>query len=169
MPDDPLHVAKIEARLAADPTRRLVMTRRFNAAPERVFDAWTKPELVAKWLFTGPTSEAHSADFSARVDAKWTITDRRGGVDYTAEGWFLEVDRPHRLVFTFGMPQFSADYDRIVLEFAPDGDGCLMTFVQEGVLEEYKAPQEHGWSLMFLGLGQIVETGQIVYPDHLAS
>lgn len=169
MPDDPDHAAKIDARLAADPTRRLVMQRRFNATPERVFDAWTKPELVAKWLFTGPTSDKHEIDFLAKVDAKWTIMDQRGGVDYTATGWFLEVDRPRRLVLTFGMPQFSDDFDRIILEFAPDGDGCLMTFTQEGVLEEDKAPQEHGWSLMFLGLGQLVETGKIIYPENLES
>lgn len=166
MPDDPDHVAKIDARIAEDPARKLVMTRRFNAPPERVFDAWTRPELVAKWLFTGPTSDKHEIDFPAKVDMKWTIMDRRGGVDYTAIGWFLEVDRPRRLVFTFGMPQFADEYDRIVVDFAADGDGCLMTFTQEGVRAEYKSGSEHGWNLMFLGLKQLIETGQIVYPAH---
>ncbi|MBL8548440.1 MAG: SRPBCC domain-containing protein [Hyphomonadaceae bacterium] len=162
----PDHVSRIDSRLAEDPTRKLVMTRRFDASPERVFDAWTRSDLVAKWLFTGPTSETHNVDFAPRVDAKWTIQDRRGGVDYTAQGWFLEVDRPRRLVFTFGMPQFADEYDRIIVELAPDGAGTLMTFTQEGVRATYKDGAEHGWNLMFMGLKQLIETGAIIYPAH---
>jgi uncharacterized protein YndB with AHSA1/START domain len=30
----------------------LKMTRRFDVAPERVFDAWLNPDMMRKWLFT---------------------------------------------------------------------------------------------------------------------
>jgi uncharacterized protein YndB with AHSA1/START domain len=86
--------------------RRLKMTRRFDAAPERMFDAWTDPSLAHGWLFTTPESESHGAETDLRVGGAWKIVDRRGGADYTATGQYLEIDRPRRLVFTFGMPQF---------------------------------------------------------------
>jgi uncharacterized protein YndB with AHSA1/START domain len=32
--------------MTADPTRIVLVTRRFSAAPARVFDAWLNPELA---------------------------------------------------------------------------------------------------------------------------
>lgn len=164
-PNDPDDVKSqlddIAARLAADPARRLVMQRRFNAPPERVFDAWVKPDLAGKWLFHGgPGAERATHDLPAKVDAKWTVISRRSGVDYKADGFYLEVDRPRRLVFTFGMPEFPGNtYDRITVEFADDGaGGCLMTFTEEGIGHDERGPVEEGWTLMFdLGLKPIVE------------
>lgn len=157
-------LAGIDARLIADPTRRLVMQRRFNASPERVFDAWTNPAIAGKWLFHGgPDAEWAKHDLPARVDAKWTVVSCRAGVEYKAEGWYVEVDRPHRLVFTFGMPETfpGSNFDRIIVEFASDGaGGCVMTFTQEGLAEADRAPLEHGWTLMFdYGLKAAVESG----------
>src|SRR5579871_3922168 len=91
----------------------LKIARRFEATPERLFDAWTDPQLVTRWLFTGPTSESHSAQLDVRVGGQWTITDRRDGVDYVALGEYRVVDRPQRLVFSFGMPQFSPEFAEV--------------------------------------------------------
>ena len=99
----------------------LRLTRRFDAAPERVFDAWTDPKLAAGWLFTTPTSEAHTAAIDLRVGGRWEIVDRRDGVDYRAIGEYLEVEQPRRLVFTFGMPQFADGFSKVTVEIAPDG------------------------------------------------
>jgi uncharacterized protein YndB with AHSA1/START domain len=113
--------------------RVLRITRRFEAAPERVFDAWIQPTTVRKWLFTMPSDEAYHAELDARVGGRWTISARRGGVDYTALGEYLEIDRPRRLVFTFAMPQFSPNNDRLTIEIVPDGAGCILTLTQAGV------------------------------------
>jgi uncharacterized protein YndB with AHSA1/START domain len=143
---------QIDARLAEDPSRRLVLTRRFTVGLDALFDAWTNPAIAAKWLFTGPTSESHKTQMDVRVGGKWTITDRRGGTDYTALGEYVEVRRPHRLIFTFGMPVFSEEFDRIIVDIAPHDDGCIMTMTQEGLAPEAKAPSEEGWGWMFKGL-----------------
>ncbi len=134
----------------------LRMTRRFDASPERVFDAWTDPELVGRWLFTGPTSESHNAELDVRVGGKWKITDRRDGVDYVALGEYRVIDLPRRLVFTFGMPQFSPEYAEVAVELVADGDGCLMTLTQAPTPAEAVKPLEDGWSLMFDGLALVL-------------
>jgi uncharacterized protein YndB with AHSA1/START domain len=130
-------------------TLTLVIKRRFDASPERLFDAWTDPNLAARWLFTGPTSQAHRAELDVRVGGAWVIEDRRGGVDYRALGQYLEVDRPRRLCFTFGMPRFSPAFNKVTVEIAPDGTGSLMTLTQEGLPADHIAATRQGWNAMF--------------------
>jgi len=137
----------------------LVMTRRFEASPEAVFDAWTDPEIAKRWLFAGPLSQAHETRMDLRVGGKWSVMDRRGGVDYTALGEYVEIDRPHRLVFTFGMPQFSPEFCTVTVAIQADGDGAVMTMSQDRLPPDEVKPSEGGWALMFAGLGHILADG----------
>lgn len=51
---------RLETRIEADPVLpTIVITREFNASPDRVFTAYTDPELVVQWLGPQP---AHHAD-----------------------------------------------------------------------------------------------------------
>lgn len=141
--------------------RFLRIIRRFDATPERVFDAWLNPATARKWLFTTPADETYTAELDARVGGKWTITARRGGIDYTGGGEYLEVDRPRRLVFTFAMLQFSPNSDRITIAIAPSASGCILTLTQAGIDiadELHQLPPgveggtETGWNDMFAAL-----------------
>lgn len=135
--------------MAHDRTNLLRIKRHYRASPERVFDAWLDPKLAGRWLFTTPESEAHKTEIDARVGGKWTITDRRGGTDYTAIGEYLEIDRPRSIVFTFGMPQFSDGFDKVIVEIAPDGDGSILTLTQIGLPPGSEKPLMEGWGKMF--------------------
>jgi uncharacterized protein YndB with AHSA1/START domain len=155
--------------------RYLRMTRRFEVPPEKVFDAWTDPAWTKQWLFTSPTSQ-NDTKLDLRVGGKWRIADIRDGVTYVANGEYLEVDRPNKLVFTFSMPQFSPNSDTITVELVADGAGCVMTFTQSGIdiaKEIAATPEgemggsEHGWTLMFLGLKDLVETGKVNWPPEM--
>src|SRR5665213_1385009 len=137
----------------------LRITRRFDAAPERVFDAWIDPGRAGRWLFTTPASERHSTELDVRVGGKWSITDRRDGVDYTALGDYVEIDRPRRLVFSFAMPQFSPLSCTVTVEIVPDGDGCLMTLTQDGLPAASLKPTEEGWAAMFDALADQLKAG----------
>ncbi|MBM7587415.1 uncharacterized protein YndB with AHSA1/START domain [Bacillus pakistanensis] len=158
-------------------TTILNMTRNFDVAPERVFDAWLNPEMMRKWLFTleGTNKVAQN---NPQVGGTWEIIDHRDGKDYRAIGEYLEIDPPTKLVFTFEMPQFSETVDTITVELKELQQGCEMTFTQniivpheenwtqsdiEKALGEYHEGSEHGWNLMFMGLKELVETGKISY------
>jgi uncharacterized protein YndB with AHSA1/START domain len=133
--------------------RKLQMTRRFDASPERLFEAWTDPRIAAAWLFTSLTSEAHHTQLDVRVGGKWEITDRRDGVDYRAIGEYLEVAPPTRLVFSFGMPQFAEGFDTVTVEIAADGEGALMTLTQDNLGHAPVEAIRKGWEDMFDELG----------------
>ena len=139
-----------------DPKDFVRVSRRIDASAARVFDAWVDPRMVRRWLFTTPDSESNRSEIDARIGGKWRITDRRGGTDFTAIGEYLEIDPPRRLVFSFGMPQFSPHFSRVVVDIVPDGVGCILTVVQEGVPESHQKGVEDGWQKMFDVLGTCI-------------
>jgi uncharacterized protein YndB with AHSA1/START domain len=135
----------------------LRLQHHFSSSPERVFDAWVNPETVSKWLFTTPASEKNTTEVDARVGGKWSIIDRRDGVDYRALGEYVEIDRPRRLVFTFGMPQFSPEFAHVIVEIAPEGSGSLLTVTHQSLPWSHVKETERGWSDMFTSLASILD------------
>jgi hypothetical protein len=49
-----------------------------------------------------------------------------------AVGRDLEIGRPRRLVLTYGMPLFAADFDTAIVEIEPNGGGSVLTIALEG-------------------------------------
>jgi uncharacterized protein YndB with AHSA1/START domain len=143
--------------MTADPTRIVQVTRRFTVSPERVFDAWLRPEIAGKWLFATETGEIVRAELDARVGGKFVFVDRRAGEDIEHVGEYLQIDRPRRLVFTFGVPKYSAEMTRVIIEIAPRAAGCELTLTHEGVLPEYLERTKDGWTMLLGNLGRLVE------------
>ena len=87
------------------PTIRIV--RDFDAPPDRVYRAWTDPELVVQWM--GPNSTEMKIDsWEAETGGKYRYTMLQDGEEVAAFfGSFHEVRPNERLVWTFtweGMP-----------------------------------------------------------------
>jgi uncharacterized protein YndB with AHSA1/START domain len=97
-----------EAQIEADPQLPTVrITREFDAPPEKVFRAWTDPDLVARWL--GPRSIATRIEhWDARTGGSYRYLAERDGEEIASfYGSFHEVRPAERLVQTFtweGMP-----------------------------------------------------------------
>jgi uncharacterized protein YndB with AHSA1/START domain len=97
-----------EAQIEADPQLPTVrITREFDAPPEKVFRAWTDPDLVARWL--GPRSIGTRIEhWDARTGGSYRYAAERDGEEIAAfYGSFHEVRPAERLVQTFtweGMP-----------------------------------------------------------------
>src|SRR5437870_1551281 len=91
----------------------VTVKRRFDAAPERVFDAWLSPDMIRKWIFGSPDDEeVVRIAVDARVGGSFSIVLRRKGAEVDHAGEYLEIDRPRRLVFTFGVSP-SPDRSRV--------------------------------------------------------
>ncbi|HZZ32835.1 MAG TPA: SRPBCC domain-containing protein [Phenylobacterium sp.] len=125
------------------------ITHSYAAPPERVFDAWLDPAIARRFLFATPTGEMIRAEVDARVGGKFTFVDRRpdmGDVLHTGE--YQKVDRPRRLAFTFGVPQFNPDFSRIEVEIAPTATGCDLTLTQSDVPDEWADRSKQGWTMI---------------------
>lgn len=141
----------------------LTVTRRFAAPPERVFDAWLDPATVGRWLFTTDTSTIVRADIDPRVGGHFTIVDGREDGEITHVGEYLVIDRPRRLVFTFAVPQFSPEYDRVTIDIRRLDDGCELTLTTEmspAIYAEWGERTREGWTMMLNSLATMVESGE---------
>lgn len=142
------------------PTKILVkVSHRFEASPERVFDAWLDPEKARRFLFATETGTMVRFEIDPRVGGRYTFVDRRDGEEVLHTGEYLEIDRPRRLVFTFGLPQWVAEFDLVTIEIAPSGTGCELTLTHEmdAKWEEWVGRTENGWTKMLAALAPIVE------------
>jgi uncharacterized protein YndB with AHSA1/START domain len=103
----------------------VTVTRHFSASPERVFDAWLGPQTADKWLFATPTGRMVRVEIDARIGGRFVIVDRRNGEDVEHSGEYLEIDRPHRLSFTFGVPKYSPLFTKVTIDIEPSASGIL--------------------------------------------
>lgn len=144
--------------MTTQPTVQVRVTRRFNAAPEPVFDAWLDPERARKWLFATPSGQIVRVEIDARVGGSFLIADRRDGEDIEHAGKYVELARPRRLVFTFCVPKFSKESTRVTIEIVPDAHGCQLTLIHDGVYADYASRTEQGWGMLLDGLAAAVSS-----------
>lgn len=135
------------------------ISRRFRVPAERVFNAWLDPDRARRWLFATPAGEMIRAEIDPRVGGAFTFVDRRDGQDVLHTGKYLEIERPRRLVFTFGVPAFSDNYDVVEIDIRPLDEGCELTLVHEMRPEwaAYAGRTETGWGLILDGLARALD------------
>jgi len=129
------------------------VTHSYAHPPERVFDAWLDPQVARRFLFATPSGEMIRAEVDARVGGRFVFVDRRpdmGDVEHTGE--YLEIDRPRRLVFTFGVPAFDPGFTRVEVEIAPTAGGCQVRLTQRDVPDEWAERSKQGWGMILEGL-----------------
>ncbi|MFE0252225.1 SRPBCC family protein [Streptomyces sp. NPDC059010] len=105
-----------ETRIVADPDLpTILIIREFDAPPERVFRAYTDPDLVVQWL--GPRRLTMRIDhYDARSAGSYRYVHRDDdGTEYGFHGVFHEVRPNERIVQTFTYEGFP---DGVSLETA---------------------------------------------------
>lgn len=134
------------------------VTRRYSATPERVFDAFLDPALAGRFLFKTPTGQMVRVEIDARVGGSWTIVERRGDEEAEHFGTYLEIDRPRRLVFTFGVDKLSDEADRVSIEIVPLETGCELTLTHEmnAKWAEFADRTAKGWAGCLDGLAAAI-------------
>ena len=134
-------------------TAAVVVSRRFDAAVERVFDAWLDPALAAKFLFATPTGQIVKVEIDPRAGGGFLIVDRRPETGEAEHfGSYVEIDRPRRLAFDFAALKDMKDATRVTIKIEPAGAGCELTLTHEGVWQDYAERTQGGWTTILEGL-----------------
>ncbi len=85
---------------ASSPNRELVITRIIDAPREKIFQAWTQPELLKQWFAPKPWTTP-IAELDVRPGGSSLIVMRGpDGAEFPNRGVYLEVVPNERLVFT---------------------------------------------------------------------
>lgn len=102
----------------------IVLTREFDAPRERVWDAYTKPELLRRWLGGPPGCELVGCEVDLRPGGRYRFVWRGpDGTEMGMGGVYREVARPERLVYTESFDQDSAGGENVETVVLTERDG----------------------------------------------
>jgi len=95
-----MHLEKAQVALPSD--TEVVVTRSFNAKRALVWEAYTKPELVQRWLLGPPGWSMPVCEMDVRVGGKfrWVWRSVEDGSQFGFHGVFREVEAPAKIVHT---------------------------------------------------------------------
>ena len=130
----------------------LRLERLIAAPPERVFAAWTQPELLSQWS-SPPGISIDGGDLDLRVGGRWRVAMRGGdGSTREAFGMYREIVPPSRLVYTHawhlgGAGGGTTPETVLTVEFRAEGKGTRLVLTQTG-FESAESRDGHriGWS-----------------------
>ncbi|BDT94039.1 ATPase [Nocardia sputorum] len=144
-----------EAVITADTDRTIHVERIFDASLERVWDAYSRLELLAQWWGRGNRLDIERWEF--RPGGHWRFVEHAEGEAHGFEGRFREVTPRERIVYSFewdGMPAHVA-IDSVSFVDLGDGrtkvvtdsqfhtpqerDGMLQSGMESGLNESYRA------------------------------
>jgi uncharacterized protein YndB with AHSA1/START domain len=107
------------------------VTFQFNATPEQLFQAWIEPQMVSHWM-TASGGTMLRTEIDARLGGTFAFVVRRQGEDIAHIGEYFEFEKPHRLGFTWSVPQDSSDISRVFIEITSKKAGSSeLTLVHE--------------------------------------
>jgi uncharacterized protein YndB with AHSA1/START domain len=127
--------------------RMLRIERSFRASAEEVFDAWTSPEVMRRWLHCGPDWDTPVAEVDLRVGGAvrivmWKPDGRQSG----AHGEYTLIDRPRRLVMTWTFDDVPSNQQLIELTFEEaEGTTTVVLTNRDISSDERREAQDEGW------------------------
>jgi len=147
--------------IAAPGGREIVIEREFDAPREKVWEAWTNPDLLKQWL--GPKGyEMVVEKYEAKDGGSYQYTHKDpGGNEFRFRGVFHGFYKPYKAVQTFefeGLPEPGhVSLDTLLLEekngktkmttisvfqTTEDRDGMVQSGMEKGVREGYERLDE---------------------------
>ncbi len=141
---------KLGEYLGAEPAaerREVVVTRAFDAPRALVFEAWTRPEHVARWWAPrGFTLPACELDFRPG-GAYRMVMQGPDGSRYPFHGVYREIVPGERIVFTAVIAPTRGDAVVTTVVFEDEGAGTRVTVRQTvPALEHAARGQRQGWT-----------------------
>ena len=149
-------------------TRRpaAVAVQPFSVPAERVYDAILDPAMIGRFMF-GPLlreEEILHIRIDDRIGGAFSYRVRRPSPDVPVEidhvGRFLELARPRRIAFTWGIAP-DTDGSTVMIDIAPTPEGCTVTLTHEMSPEwaDYIDSARGAWTKMLGVLAQLLNGG----------
>jgi uncharacterized protein YndB with AHSA1/START domain len=131
----------------------LVVRRQIAVPRERVFEAWTNPEVLKDWWHAGPDWDTPEAEVDLRPGGSYRLAmrDPASGQTHTLVGEYREVQPPERLVYTWtwesnpeAMQGSAASL--VTVEFMDDGGATEVSITHSGfATDEIRDLHAQGW------------------------
>ena len=143
--------------MKAERTWTVELEQRVGGSPETVFEYFTDPEKYRRW-------QGLEADLDPRPGGLFKVTT---APDVWARGEYVVVERPHRILLTWGfestdlplprgLDQVPPGSSTVEFRFEADGDGTIIRVRHAGLpSEEAHWAHEQGWKTYLPRLGRV--------------
>src|SRR3954470_2963158 len=144
---------------SVDATTETVSVERelvIDASPATVWELLTDEHEATRWM-------GQAAQFDLRPGGRYRVEVIPGN---TARGEFVEIDPPHRLVYTWGWEDggsatsVPSGSSMIEFDLVPEGSATLLRFRHSGLPSAQSAASHvHGWHHYFARLATVPAGG----------
>jgi uncharacterized protein YndB with AHSA1/START domain len=105
--------------------------RRVKGSAEQVFELWTRPELMARWMSPFPGAVDCQASCDPRPGGTFRLRMASGESRRDVSGTYVQVERPRKLVFTWSGPLTDHVDTLVTLELHPQGEETELVLTHE--------------------------------------
>ena len=125
----------------------LTLVKRMKAAPPRVWDAWTKPEMMMLWFGPHHTRVEH-AEADVRIGGRFRVVLREdNGERHEATGLYSEIEAERRLVFSWNWVSTPERVSRVTVVLRPIAEGSEVTLTHDRFADADTATRHRrGWT-----------------------
>ena len=122
----------------------LVLKRRIKAAPEKVYEAWTRPEQMTRWWGVTENPKPPVAEADLRVGGRFRVQfwDPKNE-HHSVSGTYREVVPNRKLSFSWAWQSTPERESLVTIDLNPVNDGTMLTLTHEQFFDE-KARDDHG-------------------------
>jgi uncharacterized protein YndB with AHSA1/START domain len=131
-------------------TETLVLERDYAAAPERLFDAWTRADLLGRWFGCAADNLWTAHEWEVRPGGAIHVSLDFDGHPYEVRGEFVVVDPPRRLKYRW------SDHETVEVRISPRGSGSHLELLHSfPISRDARAILTAGWSHSLGQLGRV--------------
>ena len=127
----------------------LVLKRRIKAAPEKVFEAWTRPEQMTRWWGVTENPKPPIAETDLRVGGRFRVQfwDPKNE-HHSVSGTYREVVPNRKLSFSWAWQSTPERESLVTIDLNAVDDGTMLTLTHEQFFSE-QARDDHsrGWGV----------------------
>jgi len=137
----------------------LFLKRIFAAPRTKVFEAWTKPEVIRQWFAASPDMEPTIAEIDLRIGGKYRIGMRNvtKNISHVAKGVYKEIVPNERISFTWSWEEDPDEPESLVtIEFRDAGTATEMNFMHSRFASKQRRDEhEGGWNGCFTRMDKV--------------
>jgi uncharacterized protein YndB with AHSA1/START domain len=128
-----------------------------DAAPDKVWDALTNPDVIEKYFFGTHAKSTWKPGSPVKFTGEWE------GKTYEDKGTVLENREQHFLKYSYwssmsGMEDKPENYATITYKLEPDSEGSNLTVIQDNIPDEkMKAYSAANWNMVLDNLKKLLE------------
>jgi len=128
------------------------------ASVEKVWQAWTVPNIILQWFGSDPNGKGIAAVLNVQPGGAFQITfaDANGTV-HTCSGTYTIVEEFSKLNFTWEWKSEPGVVSFVTIILTPEGDNTQMNFTHADLGNESKHDYLNGWNATFLKLKTVLD------------